>query len=288
MQSLGNLQHFALAPWMVPVAALAAGLLTALILRSLAKPLRLGASAVVAVAVGVVLFLRLHGSPASAAVSASNPAPSSTTPQQSYEETLFKTHPAYKTLADREPAGWQESHRDIAEVLEVHGADDPDRKAGLDTVFQRLDTKLMHGAATAGDAPLLAYLAAVSTLTKALQHDTPQQCAEAALGSADLDALPKDDAPLFQSAQAALVDAYLDGGRTPVPPPEKTREQALMRRAVDPGAHPFTAAELAHFVNRAQQPPDVTCALTIKFYDNVQAMPPADGAALLRAVLRTR
>ena len=239
MPSPGSLQNLALAPWMVPAAALAAGLLTALILRGMARPLRLGAAAVAAIAVGAVLFLRLHAAPAGrAAATEGPPAASPIAPEQSYEATLFKTYPAYKTLADREPAGWQETHRDIAEVLEVHAPDDPGRKAGLDTVFGRLNTKLLHGAATAGDAPLLAYLAAESTFTKALQSGDAQQCANAALGTADLDALPKDDVPLFHAAQAALVAAYLDGGRTPVAPPEKTQEQALMRRAVEPRRTP--------------------------------------------------
>ena len=286
MPNVAGLLSLAQSPWTVPAGAIMAGLVAAIVLSGMRPAIRLGGAAFAALAAGGVLLLRLHAPAAETAVVLAPAAPKA--PPPTFDQALFQTYPAYKTLAEREPMSWEEPHRDIAEVLEVHGPDDPGRKAGLAAVFQRLNTTLLHGAASATDTPLLAYLTAENTFTKALQKDALPQCADAALGTPDLASLPPDDVPLFHAAQAALVDAYLDGGKTPVQPPEKTREQALMRRAVDPGAHPFTPAELAQFVNRSQQTPAVVCGLTIKFYDNVAALPAVDGAALLRAVLRTR
>ena len=177
-------------------------------------------------------------------------------------------------------------------MLEVHGPDDPERKAGLAAVFQRLNTTLLHGAASdAADAPLLAYLAAEDTFTKApsKQDDAANNAPTPRSALPDLGSLPPDDVPSVPR-RAGRAGRCLSRWRQNAlcQPPEKTREQALMRRAVDPGVHPFTPAELSQFINRAQQPPAVTCALTLKFYDNVGAMAPADAAALLRAVLRSR
>jgi hypothetical protein len=270
---------------MGPAAGILAGLFIIVLLSRVSLPVRLLAGIVTAAVVAGASFVTLPARQPKPVPAVDDPAQL----QARVEQNIFLKFPAIRTLAQGEPEAWRETRGDIAEVLEVHGEGDPARTAALAGVLQRLTVKLRHGAAAGSDAPVLALLDREAALVRSLQHDNTQQCANEVLGAPiDLAGLPKDDSDAFQAMQAALVAAYLDGGRTAVAPPSSSEAADLLQRAMDSGPHPFSPEEQARFARPFEQKPDAICDLTLSFYANVQTMPQPQAAALIRSLLSRR
>jgi hypothetical protein len=205
--------------------------------------------------------------------------------EQHFEADSFRRFPALKTLADAEPEIWRETRGDITEALDIHRDGDPMRDEALQSVLERLMAKLRLGASNGSDATVLGFLSTEISLDRALRSN-PLQCYQEALGQPlDFPALSQDAMDHYNAMQAALVAAYLDAGRSPVPVPTSDAADALMGRAIMSGPDAFTSGELTEMNNARQQPPDVLCALTIKLLSRIRAMPPNQAAALIRSVL---
>ncbi len=270
---------------MGPAAGLLAGLFIIVLLSRVSLPLRLLAGIVTAAVIGGASFVALPSFQPKPVAAIEDPAEA----QARVEQNIFLKFPAIGTLAKGEPEAWRETRGDIAEVLEVHGEGDPARAAALGGVLQRLMVKLRRGAAAGSDSSVMQLLDRETALVRVLQHDNAQQCANEVLGAAvDLSGLPKNDADAFQAMQAALVAAYLDGGRTASAPPSSTQASALLQQAVEAGPHPLSEADQARFASPLDQKPEVICDLTLSFYGNVQAMPKPEAAALIRGLLSRR
>jgi len=210
---------------------------------------------------------------------------SATYAQSQFEAGLFKQYPAFKAIAQNEPALWADAIRKIVAAMQAGGSDlDPETARKVSEIFVPLNDRLKKIGSLADDKHIIKWMQAEIALVEHLLNENPDLCAGHLLGMNISQSAPSTiTVNLQRQVQSELVASYADGLKSQVRAPDDGT--ALMLKVFDGKKYHFSESDISVIQDPLSHKTDQICFVWDKLYKNAATMSEPDAANFMRHLL---